>query len=157
VTTIQPPSGGSRGFTLLEVLISIMILVLAIAAIVPLFAVGSASHRRGIDQANVAWIAPRIAAKIQERLTEMNPRDIQGYVKELEDGSLLIDDAGGKVAPDPAATYSYKAKFTPITSIGSQSDPMPSTCFLLRVEISFRDNEQIIETYDTVVLRKLLR
>ncbi len=145
------------GFTLLEVLISIMILVLAIAAIVPLFAVGSASHRRGIDQANVAWIAPRIAARIQERLTEMNPRDIQGYVKELEDGSLLIDDAAGKVAPDPNATYAYKATFTPITSIGSQSDPMPSTCFLLKVEISFRDGGEIIETYDTVVLRKLVR
>ncbi|MBV8880383.1 MAG: type II secretion system protein, partial [Planctomycetaceae bacterium] len=36
-----------KGLTLLEVLISIVVLVLAVSTILPLFAVGSASHKRG--------------------------------------------------------------------------------------------------------------
>jgi prepilin-type N-terminal cleavage/methylation domain-containing protein len=144
------------GFTLLEVLISIMILVLAISAIVPLFAVATTSHKRGVDQAQAAWLAPRVAARVAERLIEMNPRDVQGYVKELEDGTLLIDDPTGRPVADPGGTYRYTAKFTPVVA-GTQADPMPSTCFLLKVEIRYRDGDEIVETYQTMVLRKLLR
>ena len=41
---------GRGGFTLLEVLIAMVVLVLAIASILPLFAVGTASHKRAMDQ-----------------------------------------------------------------------------------------------------------
>jgi prepilin-type N-terminal cleavage/methylation domain-containing protein len=146
-----------RGFTLLEVLIAIAILVLAIAAIVPLFAVGTAAHRRGMDQSQVSWIAPRIAARIQERLTDLNPeKEIRGYVKEREDGSLLIDTSGTRVADDPGATYRYRATLEAMQT-GDKQSPMPSCAFLLKVEILFRDREEVAESYETVVLRKLLR
>jgi len=146
------------GFTLLEVLIAIAILVLAIASIVPLFAVGTTAHRRGIDQSQVAWIAPRIAARIQERLTDFNPdKEIRGYVKQHEDGTLLIDTSGTRVADDPGATYRYRATLEPMLTAGSQKDPMPAAAFLLKVQILFRDGEDVIETYESVVLRKLVR
>src|SRR6185295_8469024 len=82
----------SQGLTLLEVLISIVVLVLAVSTIMPLFAVGSASHKRGMDQAQMAWLAPRVAARLQDRFLGEDPAPVKGYVKELYDGSLLIDD-----------------------------------------------------------------
>jgi hypothetical protein len=148
----------AAGLTLLEVLISIVVLVLAVSTILPLFAVGSASHKRGMDQAQMAWLAPRVAARIQDRFYDQNPQPIKGFVRELEDGSLLIDDGGGgKLADDGGAAYRFEATFTPV-SMGSRNDLMPATCFLLHVELSTREaGEARIEAYDTVVLRKLQR
>src|SRR5262249_19769867 len=84
--TMTPRSlgGTENGLTLLEVLISIVVLVLAVSTILPLFAVGSASHKRGIDQAQMAWLAPRVAARIQDRFFDTNPQPIKGFVRELE-------------------------------------------------------------------------
>jgi type II secretory pathway pseudopilin PulG len=143
-----------KGLTLLEVLISIVVLVLAVSTILPLFAVGSASHKRGMDQAQMAWLAPRVAAAIQDRLYDSNPAPMKGYVRELEDGSLLIDD-GGKPGADGGAMYRFEATFTPISS---GSTAIPPMCFHLHVELSARIiGEPQAETYDTVVLRKLSR
>lgn len=146
-----------RGLTLLEVLIAIVVLVLAVSTILPLFAVGSASHKRGMDQAQMAWLAPRVAARIQDRFVDSNPAPLKGFVRELEDGSLLIDDSGGRLPDDGGAAYRFEATFTSV-STGSQKDVMAGTCFLLHVELSTREGgEARVETYDTVVLRKLLR
>lgn len=146
------------GFTLLEVLISIMILVLAIAALAPLFAVASTSHRRAVDQSEVAWLAPRIAARIQERSYDLNPKDVRGYVKVYSDGTFVLDDMTGKLVDDKEAVYAFKATFTPVVSVGSAQDPMPSTCFVLKVEITYKEEGgSLAESYETVVLRKLLR
>jgi hypothetical protein len=143
-----------KGLTLLEVLISIVVLVLAVSTILPLFAVGSASHKRGMDQAQMAWLAPRVAAAIQDRLYDSNPAPMKGYVRELEDGSLLIDD-GGKPGADGGAMYRFEATFTPISQ---GSNAIPPMCFHLHVELSARIiGEPQVETYDTVVLRKLPR
>ena len=144
------------GLTLLEVLISIVVLVLAVSTILPLFAVGSASHKRGIDQAQMAWLAPRVAARIQDRLSDPNPAPLKGFVRELEDGSLLIDDgAGARFTDDGGAAYRFEATFTPITAGGSQAMP---PCFLLKVQLSTREaGEARIETYETVVLQKHFR
>ncbi len=145
------------GFSLLEVLISIVILVLAVSAIIPLFAVGSLSHKRGIDQAQVAWLAPRIAARLQERLYDTNPKDVEGYVRELEDGSLLIDDLNAKLDPkESRGDYAFRAKYTALTA-GAQ-DPTAGVAFILRVEVGYRQmGADLIDAYETVVLRKLLR
>jgi prepilin-type N-terminal cleavage/methylation domain-containing protein len=144
------------GFSLLEVLIAIVILVLAVSAIIPLFAVGSASHKRGMDQAQVAWLAPRIAARLQERLFDSNPKDVKGYVREMEDGSLLVDDLTSKLDPKETGDYLFEAKFTPMTSGGQ--DPLAGVAFILRVEVHYRElGADLIDAYETVVLRKLPR
>jgi hypothetical protein len=144
------------GLTLLEVLISIVVLVLAVSTILPLFAVGSASHKRGMDQAQMSWLAPRVAARLQERFYDQNPKDIKGFVREMEDGSVLIDDGQpGKFQDDGGAAYRFEARFSPI-SMGGRGEMMPATCFLLHVELSTREGgEARVETYETVVLRKL--
>jgi prepilin-type N-terminal cleavage/methylation domain-containing protein len=144
------------GFSLLEVLIAIVILALAVSAIIPLFAVGSASHKRGMDQAQVAWLAPRIAARLQERLYDANPKDVRGFVRELEDGSLLIDDLTSKLDPKETGDYVFEAKYTPLTA-GAQ-DPMAGVAFVLRVEVHYRElGANLIDAYETVVLRRLPR
>jgi len=148
----------ARGFTLLEVLISIMILVLAIAAIAPLFAVASTSHRRAVDQSEVAWIAPRVAAHLQERFYEMNPKDVKGYIKVYSDGSFMLDDSGGKLPDDKDVTYAFKATYTSVSGGMGKQDPMPNSCFVLKVEITYKEEgSPLVESYETVVLRKLLR
>jgi len=145
-----------RGMTLLEVLIAIVVLVLAVSTILPLFAVGSASHKRGMDQAQLAWLAPRVAALLQDRLVETPPDTVLGYVREMEDGSLLIDDAGaGKMKDDGGAAYRFTATFQPAT-MGGMRDAIGPTCYLLKVELSTKEGgEERIETYETVVLKKL--
>jgi prepilin-type N-terminal cleavage/methylation domain-containing protein len=150
------PTRRAAGFSLLEVMIAMAILVIAISAIIPLFAVGTTSHKRGIDQAQVAWLAPRIAARLQERLYEPNPQPVKGYVKELEDGSLIIDSLGGRLAPGESGDYAFEAVFKALP--GSARDPLLSVAFHLHVEVRFREEGQgIVETYDTVVLRRLPR
>ena len=147
----------TSGFSLLEVLIAIVILVLAISSIIPLFAVGSTSHKRGMDQAQVAWLAPRIAARIQERLYKPSPDDLKGYVREREDGSLLIDSWAGPVARTESGDYYFEATFTPMAGAAA-SDPLADVAFLLKVEVRYRaEGSPVIESYETVVLRKLLR
>ena len=144
------------GFSLLEVLMAMAILVVSISAIIPLFAVGTTSHKRGMDQAQVAWLAPRIAARLQERLYEPNPQPVKGFVKELEDGSLVIDSLAGALPKGETGDYVFTAEFKPLA--GGRSDSLGNVAFHLRVEVRFREEGQdLVETYDTVVLRRLPR
>lgn len=150
---------GVRGMTLLEVLIAIVVLVLAVSTIIPLFAVATAAHKRGVDQAQLSWLAPRVAARLQERLYELNPEPVKGYVLEQEDGSIVIDDAtaGRQYKDDGGASFRFEATFTPLT-MGSQNDPLHRAAFILRVELFTREGGVPRgEKYETVVLRKLSR
>lgn len=128
-----------RGFTLLEVMISIAILVLAIATIIPLFAVGTTSHKNAMDQAHVAWIAPRIAARLQADLYDASPEDITGGTwKEYED------------------YFEYDATFEPLNS--GQADGTNGAAFLLKVVVRWNEGgNPHTEDYQTVVLRKSRR
>lgn len=148
------------GMTLLEVLIAIVVLVLAVSTILPLFAVGSASHKRGMDQAQMAWLAPRVAALLQDRAMDGPPETVKGYVRELEDGSLLMDDGGpqgSKFKDDGGATYRFTATFTQAQPNGTK-DMIGPVCWLLKVELSTKEGgEDRSEVYETVVLKKLLR
>jgi len=148
-----------KGLTLLEVLIAIVVLVLAVSTIMPLFAVGSASHKRGMDQAQMAWLAPRVAALLQDRMVDAPPDTVRGYVREMEDGSLLIDDgaAVGKFRDDGGAAYRFTATFRTALVSGTK-DVLGPTCYLLRVELSTKEaGEERVESYETVVLKKLAR
>jgi len=130
----------ARGFTLLEVLVAIMVFVLGIAAVLPLFAVAGASHKRAIDQAHVSWIAPRIAAKIQEGLTSSNPKDVKNQGWE-----------------EYGQAYVYDATFTPL-SMGRQGGAAGDVAFMLTVEVRWKELPQLrVEKFETVVLRRLLR
>ncbi len=127
---------GEGGFTLLEVIISLAILVLGLSAILPLFAVGTASHKRGIDQTMVSLIAPHITARLQERLYELNPQPLtnQEYAEV------------GRV-------YKYDATFTPLDL--SDKDRM---AFIVRVTVRWSENASLhSESFSTILLRRTPR
>ncbi len=131
---------GRGGFTLLEVLISLMVFVIGISAILPLFAVASASHKRAMDQSHVSLIAPRIAAWIQQGLYGPTPKDLKGQTWE-----------------EYGQTYVYDATFTPL-SLGGQGTAIGGVAYLMRVEVRWKEPpEQRVESFETVVLRKLRR
>lgn len=124
------------GFTLLEVVISLAILVVAIAAILPLFAVGSRSHKRGIDQTMVSLIAPHIVAKLQERLVDPNPADVTG-AEFTEQGR----------------TYRYDATFEPVDAADAAR-----SAFFVTVTVRWSElRDERTETFKTILLRRLAR
>jgi prepilin-type N-terminal cleavage/methylation domain-containing protein len=126
----------SGGFTLLEVLIAMCVLLISIAAILPLFAVGTASHKRGMDQTIVSLLAPHITAKIQENLTAPDPKD-------LKDAELQYH----------GLTYRYDAQFAPFDG----ADPA-RTAFIVRVTIRWKEGGQDrAEAFDTILLRRMKR
>lgn len=124
------------GFTLLEVIISLAILVLGLSAILPLLAVGTTSLKRGTDQTMVSLIAPHITARIQERLYEINPPPLkdQEYV-------------------EVGRTYKYDATFTPL-----DRDDKDRMAFIVRVTVRWDENAaQHSETFSTILLRRTPR
>jgi prepilin-type N-terminal cleavage/methylation domain-containing protein len=127
---------GEGGFTLLEIIISMAILVLGLSTILPLFAVGTTSHKRGIDQTMVSLIAPHITARLQERLYEMNPQPL----KDQEYAEV------GRV-------YKYDATFTPL-----DRDDALRMAFIVRVTVRWDENAaQHSETFSTILLRRTPR
>ncbi|HKS16833.1 MAG TPA: prepilin-type N-terminal cleavage/methylation domain-containing protein [Planctomycetota bacterium] len=127
---------GEGGFTLLEVIISLAILVLGLSAILPLFAVGATSHKRGIDQTMVSLIAPHITARLQERLYEVNP-------PALKDQEYA----------DVGRSYKYDATFTPLDL--SDKDRM---AFIVRVTVRWSENAALhSESFSTILLRRTPR
>ena len=130
------PRGRSRGFTLLEVIISLAILVLGLSAILPLLAVGTTSLKNGTDQTMVSLIAPHITARIQERLYELNPPPLkdQEYV-------------------EVGRTYKYDATFTPL-----DRDDQARMAFIVKVTVRWDENaSQHSESFSTILLRRTPR
>ncbi len=125
-----------RGFTLLEVIIAMVVLLLAVSTILPLFAVGSASHKRGMDQSMVSFIAPHISAKLQEGLTSDKPGDIK-------DAQIAYQ----------GRSFRYDASFAPLDA----ADPA-KTAFIVRVRIKWSDAaRERTEEFDTILLRRVRR
>ena len=150
-------SRSSDGFTLLEVLIAIMILVMAVATILPLFALGTMAHKRGMDQAHLSWLAPRIAARIQQRMYDRNPENIRGYVRQMEDGSILVEETKKSTSTGGDTSYRFTATFDPVAS-GSGSAATNNAAFHLTVVVHYlEEGDEQGETFRTIVLRKLRR
>ncbi|MHC4607612.1 MAG: type IV pilus modification PilV family protein [Planctomycetota bacterium] len=124
----------SYGFTLIEVLVAIMIFAIAVAAILPLFAVGTAAHRRGIDQTETALLADRVFAKLQAGLHSKKPKNIKDGV--MGDGM-----------------YRYDAEFFPF----DKNDPMCSA-FIVKVRVKWKlGGVEQVEEFETVLLRRIRR
>ena len=129
-------SSRQGGFTLLEVLLSLAILVLGLSAILPLFAVGTRSHRRGIDQTMVSLIAPHITARLQERLYEQSPQPLKD-----------------QTYADLGRVYKYDAVFTPL----DPGDPH-KIAFIVRVTVRWSENASLhSESFSTILLRRTAR
>lgn len=133
---MKPPRECRMGFSLLEVMIAVLVFVMAVASILPLFAVGTTAHRRAIDQTEAALLAARIAARLQENFTEVNPKNLVNAT--VEEGGTF---------------YTYDAEFFPFEKL----DPARSA-FLARVRVKWTvAGTEHAETFETVLLRKIRR
>lgn len=122
------------GFTLLEVLIAIVVLVLGVLAVLPLFAVATSSQKRGIDHTRASLLAQRIAAELHPNVT--NPRNLK-------------DQSCGSDYPE----YRYDAEYAPVDS----NDPFKSA-YVLRVRIRWTETDlDKSETFETIVHRTVRR
>lgn len=59
----------TRGFSLLEVLVALMILSVGAASVLALFGAAASTHRRSLDRTHAGLVAERILAEIQGRYT----------------------------------------------------------------------------------------
>ena len=126
-------SAGRRGFTLLEVLIAIAVFVVSVSSILALFSVGTAAHRRGIDQSEAALLAARVAARVQEDLVDPDPADIR---------DARAEEGGG--------FYRYDVEFAPL----DRADRFRSA-FVVRVRVKWgAAGEEQSEVFESVLLRK---
>jgi type II secretory pathway pseudopilin PulG len=57
------------GFTLLEIIVALALMMIGIASAFALFAAGTALHKRSVDQTNTALIAEQVFSDLDSKLT----------------------------------------------------------------------------------------
>jgi prepilin-type N-terminal cleavage/methylation domain-containing protein len=62
-------SPGERGFTLVEILVAMAILAFGLTAVIGLFTLATATHKRAIDGTTAALVAERAMAEVRGGLT----------------------------------------------------------------------------------------
>jgi Tfp pilus assembly protein PilV len=123
-----PASAGRRGgFTLLEILISLLILIVALVSIFALFGAASASHRRAVSSQNAAQLAYVILAELEQ---VPNPQTLNA----IADGTHPDFDG-----------YTYDITFTPVGANEIQAD--------VRIKWK-RGGQDLGETFRTILLAR---
>lgn len=120
-----------KGFTLTELLVAIVILLICATGVFSLMAVGTDKHTRAVDTLNLNAAMRKIVAELQQNLTAVKPRDVRN----------------AKIPGFPER-YTYDAKFTPY-------DRSDATSALFRVEITLRGIMPGETRYEVLLARKL--
>jgi type II secretory pathway pseudopilin PulG len=63
----------SGGFTLVEILVALFVMIIGISSAFALFASATAMHKRATDQTTVAMMAESILSEVENRLTAGTP------------------------------------------------------------------------------------
>ena len=123
-------SGGSRGFTLIEVLIAVAIFATAIGGVLALLAAGVASRRRAEDGVEAALIAESLAAEARARFRQS--------------GRLVpVGDATWPARP----LYRYDIDYIPLDETGDE--------MLMQIRVHWlRRGRATAYIFNTVLLRK---
>lgn len=123
---------GSRGFTLVEVLVAMAILTAGMLSILALFTSSVAIHREALDANHVERIVDDVIAAL--RAEAESGRDPEGFP---ERESALY----------PA--YAVSAEVEPVAGVGAAPG-----AFLVRVTVSFaRHGKKTSETLDAIVVK----
>jgi len=89
------PKGSERGFTLVEILVALFVMLVGISSAFALFAAATALHKRATDQTSAAVIAESIFSQLQSELTagvelsdirkaNLMPKGYEGYRHDIE-------------------------------------------------------------------------
>jgi len=152
---------GTAGFSLLEILVALSVMVVGMTSILVLFAVGVTTHKRSIDQMNGALAAETIVSELRARYTlyriqhwkkteTRRQRKKKKGRRPLTDKSYLADVPGpGRDAPAVPnfPGYHYRVTYTRLDDAGN--------AVLAEVVILWKKKgEAVSETYVTVLLKK---
>lgn len=118
------------GFTLIEILVSLLVFVLAATSIMAVFTVAAAAHRHGMDNARARLIAGRVFSEVRTNmLRELKPKDLK--------------DA---VAPEFGGIYKYDVTFKTAAQ---------GNAFLVTVTVKLpSESGAVTEVFQTVLPRR---
>ena len=88
-----------KGFTLLEILVGLMILVMGLASVFGLFGMGARSYRRSVNDVNISEMAQTIFSELEN---DPNPS---------------LEDVNDQTHPKFPALYKYDLVFQEITDL----------------------------------------
>ncbi len=106
----------ARGFSLLEMIVALAILVVGTSSALALFAVAAASHKRAVDYAVAAQAAQSIFPEIEQRWTLIRSRTKAGKVKDLPDPIPKPGESEPTVPGYPQ--YAYRIEFSRLDDEG---------------------------------------
>jgi type II secretory pathway pseudopilin PulG len=89
------PNRAEEGFTLVEILVALFVMLVGISSAFALFAAATALHKRATDQTSAAVIAESVFSQIQSELTagvelsdirkaDLMPKEYESYKYDLE-------------------------------------------------------------------------
>lgn len=134
----QFPQGG---FTLLECLAALMILMIGLVSVFSLFVAGAASHKRGVDQTTAGTFAQKVLTEVQAKFND-------AYINRTA-GGRTKNRIDLKDQTDPAFPGLYKYDLT-LQAFDARRDAYAAT---LKVKWLEGGTEQSA-VFETVVLRK---
>jgi prepilin-type N-terminal cleavage/methylation domain-containing protein len=124
------PRGAGRGFTLLEVLIAVGILVMGMTGVLAVFATATRSHGRAVHSTESAIIATSLVSEARARFRE---------------SGSLIPVVGGKYPGKDR--YAYDIDYVYLDKDADEA--------LMRVTVRWAERgEGVHYTFDTILLKK---
>jgi type II secretory pathway pseudopilin PulG len=151
----------SGGFSLLEILVALSVMVVGMTSILVLFAVGVTTHKRSIDQMNAALAAEVVASDLKARYTvyriEQWKKKEARRTKKSKKKAIPLDDRNylkdipDKRGEEPAVPnfpgYRYRVKFTPLDDDGN--------AVYARIDIIWKKGgDPVSESYPLVLFKK---
>lgn len=123
----------NTGFTLVEVLVAMGVLMIGLTSALALIAAAASTHKKSIDQTNAAFIAEAVVASVEQRLHNVNKLD-----------ELMAADQ--QIAGYPL--YRYSVFVHPLNQDQSE--------VLVAVSVYWDSGgRKLAKTYQTILLREI--
>ena len=135
------------GFTLIECLAALTVLMIGLVSIFSLFLAGTATHKKGVDQTTAGVFAQKVLAELQARFTDE-------YVKELakKTGSVRSTKFTVKDVTDPEFPGPYRYDLA-LAAFDNRRDTFAATLTVKWLEGGVQQSA----VFETVLLRRLER
>ena len=127
-------SGKSRGFTLLEVLLAVGVLMFGSMGVMALFAIASESHRAAVEQTEAALAAETILADFQSLCT---PAWLEDLLEQQGEFPVKLVDQEEDRESAAFPQFYYDLEIQPLDLTGDPADDTSE----LRVTLTLKRNE----------------
>ncbi len=152
---------GRGGFSLLEILVALSVMVVGMTSILVLFAVGVTTHKRSVDQMNAALAAESIFSEIeanytvlrisQWKKTEAQKSRKKGWKGRSVDEKNYLKDVPEKGADEPKVPdfpgYRYRMAY-------SRLDPDGNAVLAELTIVWQKGGDPVSESYAKVIFKK---